>query len=223
MSRATTRSASGVAVLGLGRFGKSLALELEAEGTEVLGIDNDRAHRRVAGGPAHALRGGRHHRREAMRQLSCTSSTARSSASAATSSRASSPPRCSSARGPARVGQGDQPRPRPHPEQIGVHHVVRPEHDMGRRVAHLVRGRMLDYIELDDGLRVREGRAAREMLGKPLGESRIAPATASPSSGSSARGGRSPMPRPRPWSSPVTSSSSPAPGRAWSAFAGRRC
>ncbi len=31
-----------VAVIGLGRFGRSLALELEATGTEVLGIDSDR-------------------------------------------------------------------------------------------------------------------------------------------------------------------------------------
>ena len=29
----------GVVVIGLGRFGKSLALELEREGIEVLGID----------------------------------------------------------------------------------------------------------------------------------------------------------------------------------------
>ena len=31
-----------VAVIGLGRFGKSLALELSDEGVEVLGIDSDR-------------------------------------------------------------------------------------------------------------------------------------------------------------------------------------
>jgi trk system potassium uptake protein len=28
--------------------------------------------------------------------------------------------------------------------QLGVHHIVRPEHDMGKRVAHLVAGRMMD-------------------------------------------------------------------------------
>ena len=33
--------------------------------------------------------------------------------------------------------------------QIGVDHVVRPEHDMGRRVAHLLRGGMVEYIEFD--------------------------------------------------------------------------
>ena len=45
--------------------------------------------------------------------------------------------------------------------QIGVHHVVRPEHDMGKRVAHLVRGRMLDYIEFDDGYAIVKTRPPR--------------------------------------------------------------
>ena len=49
--------------------------------------------------------------------------------------------------------------------QIGVHHVVVPEHDMGKRVAHLVRGRMMDYIELDDGYAFAKTRPPRQMLG----------------------------------------------------------
>jgi trk system potassium uptake protein TrkA len=56
--------------------------------------------------------------------------------------------------------------------QIGVHHVVRPEHDMGKRVAHLVRGRMLDYIEFDDGYAIVKTRPPRSLHGRPLGESR---------------------------------------------------
>ena len=35
--------------------------------------------------------------------------------------------------------------------RIGVHHVVMPEADSGHRVAHLVNGRMQDYIEFEDG------------------------------------------------------------------------
>ena len=30
--------------------------------------------------------------------------------------------------------------------RIGAHHVVQPEVEMGERIAHLVSGRMLDYI-----------------------------------------------------------------------------
>ena len=56
--------------------------------------------------------------------------------------------------------------------QIGVHHVVRPEHDMGKRVAHLVRGRMLDYIEFDDGYAIVKTRPPQSLHGLPLGESR---------------------------------------------------
>ena len=57
--------------------------------------------------------------------------------------------------------------------QIGVHHVVRPEHDMGKRVAHLVRGRMIDYIEFDDGFAMVKTAAPEFALGKPLGGSGI--------------------------------------------------
>ncbi|AWH97247.1 potassium transporter [Dietzia psychralcaliphila] len=57
--------------------------------------------------------------------------------------------------------------------QIGVHHVVRPEHDMGKRVAHLVRGRMIDYIEFDDGFAMVKTSAPAFALGHPLGQTNI--------------------------------------------------
>ena len=57
--------------------------------------------------------------------------------------------------------------------QLGVHHVVRPEHDTGRRVAHLVRGRMLDYIEFDDGYAIVKTKPPRSIHGVQLGESRV--------------------------------------------------
>jgi trk system potassium uptake protein TrkA len=57
--------------------------------------------------------------------------------------------------------------------QIGVHHVVRPEHDMGKRVAHLVRGRMLDYIEFDDGYAIVKTQPPRSIHGIRLGDTHI--------------------------------------------------
>lgn len=39
-------------------------------------------------------------------------------------------------------------------QRIGAHHVVYPEADMGARVAHLISGRMMDYIEFDDGFAI---------------------------------------------------------------------
>jgi trk system potassium uptake protein TrkA len=55
-------------------------------------------------------------------------------------------------------------------ERVGAHHVVYPEGDMGVRVAHLVTGRMLDYIELDDDFALVETTAPAEVVGKSLAE-----------------------------------------------------
>jgi trk system potassium uptake protein TrkA len=57
--------------------------------------------------------------------------------------------------------------------QLGVQHVVRPEHDTGRRVAHLVAGRMLDYIEFDDGFAIVKMRPPKCVLDEPLAQSKV--------------------------------------------------
>ncbi|MFZ0141770.1 MAG: TrkA C-terminal domain-containing protein, partial [Aeromicrobium sp.] len=44
-------------------------------------------------------------------------------------------------------------------EQVGAHHVIRPESAMGERVAHMVTGAMIDYIEFDDGFAIARTRA----------------------------------------------------------------
>jgi trk system potassium uptake protein len=55
-------------------------------------------------------------------------------------------------------------------ERTGAHHVVYPEAAMGERVAHLVTGRMIDFIEFDDGFAIVKTRAPREAIGRTLGE-----------------------------------------------------
>ncbi|WP_433255544.1 potassium channel family protein [Streptosporangium sp. CA-135522] len=55
-------------------------------------------------------------------------------------------------------------------ERVGAHHVVQPEHDMGERVAHLVTGRMLDYVEIDENYAVVKTKAPRWADGRTLGE-----------------------------------------------------
>ncbi|UNX54450.1 TrkA family potassium uptake protein [Georgenia sp. TF02-10] len=57
--------------------------------------------------------------------------------------------------------------------RIGAHHVVYPENDAGQRVAHMVSGRMLDYIEMEDGFAIIKMRPPREAQGFTIGESRI--------------------------------------------------
>ncbi|WP_433803356.1 potassium channel family protein [Actinomycetospora sp. CA-084318] len=58
-------------------------------------------------------------------------------------------------------------------ERIGAHHVVFPERDMGQRVAHLVSGTALDYLRLDDGCALAELRPPRGLVDVPLGRSEI--------------------------------------------------
>jgi trk system potassium uptake protein TrkA len=58
-------------------------------------------------------------------------------------------------------------------ERIGVHHVVFPEVDAGRRVAHLVTGRLLDYIEFDDGFAIVKMPPPQETQGFTLTESQV--------------------------------------------------
>ena len=58
-------------------------------------------------------------------------------------------------------------------QRIGAHHVVYPEHDAGTRVAHLVSGRLLDFIEMEDGFTIVKMRPPRETHGFTVGDSQI--------------------------------------------------
>ena len=54
--------------------------------------------------------------------------------------------------------------------RIGAHHVVLPESDAGVRVAHSVGGRMLDYIEVEDGFTIVKMRPPLETHNFSLGK-----------------------------------------------------
>lgn len=58
-------------------------------------------------------------------------------------------------------------------ERIGAHHVVFPEHDMGERVAHLVHARLLDYVEIGDNFAMVKATPPQDLVGVPLGEARL--------------------------------------------------
>lgn len=58
-------------------------------------------------------------------------------------------------------------------ERVGATRVVFPEHDMGERVAHMVTGRMVDYVELDDAFALVETVAPRELVERTLGEAKV--------------------------------------------------
>lgn len=63
-------------------------------------------------------------------------------------------------------------------ERVGADRVVFPEREMGKRVAHeLVASKtcnnVIDYIELPEGFRITETLAIKDMIGKTLGELNI--------------------------------------------------
>jgi len=58
-------------------------------------------------------------------------------------------------------------------ERVGATHVVFPELEAGQRVAHLVFGQMLDYVQVDDDFAIAEIRPPKELVGVPLGHTGI--------------------------------------------------
>lgn len=57
--------------------------------------------------------------------------------------------------------------------RIGVHHVISPEAETGRRVAHLLNGKLMDYIEFDDGFAIVKMKPPQEAIGFTLAQSAI--------------------------------------------------
>lgn len=53
-------------------------------------------------------------------------------------------------------------------ERVGAHHVVFPEHDMGHRVAHLLGGRMIDWLQLDEQFALVETVVPGALAGRSL-------------------------------------------------------
>jgi len=162
---------SSVVVLGLGRFGRALALQLVEDGREVLGIDSDE-------GVVQSLHGVLTH----VVRADCTSEDALRQLAVPDFDRAV-------------VGIGTHVEAsiltastlldfgiteiwakavtEPHARilsRLGVPHVVRPETEMGRRVAHLVGGSMQDFIEVGPDFAMVTTTAPSELVGRPLGQ-----------------------------------------------------
>ncbi|WP_411761052.1 potassium channel family protein [Streptomyces tunisiensis] len=165
---------SSVVVIGLGRFGRALALELADEDTEVLGIDeNTEVVQALSGSLTHVVRADST-KEDALRQLgvhefdrAVVAIGSDLEASILTASLLISfgienvwAKAISEAHGRILT-------------QLGVHHVVYPEHDMGQRVAHLVRGRMLDYIEFEDDFAMVKTKPPADIIGLPLSNSAV--------------------------------------------------
>jgi trk system potassium uptake protein TrkA len=173
--RSALASPRSVVVIGLGRFGRSLALELMEDGqVDVLGIDNDPALiDELAGSLTHAVVADST-REETLRQLSVHEFD-RAVVGIGTNLEASiltvsvllqfgirNVWAKAISESHARILT-----------QLGAHKVIRPEHEMGLRVAHLVRGRMLDYIEFDDGFAMVKTTPPAPLVGRSLGQAKL--------------------------------------------------
>lgn len=171
---ASVASADSVAVIGLGRFGQSLALELMASGTEVLGIDGDELIVQSLNGKlTHVVRGDATNE-ETLRQLAVPefdrvviaigndieASILTASLLLRFGIKQIWAKAVSDAHGTIL-------------EQLGVQHVIYPEKDMGKRVAHLVRSSMQDYIEISDDFALVKTTPHAGIVGIPLSEARI--------------------------------------------------
>lgn len=58
-------------------------------------------------------------------------------------------------------------------KRVGAHHVAMPENDMGMRIAHLVSDQMLDYVEIDQDWVLVKTRPPKELCGVRLDEARL--------------------------------------------------
>jgi trk system potassium uptake protein TrkA len=163
--------ARSVVVIGLGRFGTSLATELLREGREVLGIDADE---RIVQNMSDRL--------SQVVQADTTDETVLrelgiqdfDSAVVAIGSDLESSILTASLLLELGIPQvWAKATSTAHGrilEQLGVHHVIFPEMDMGKRVAHMVTGESLDYVELDKNYVMVKTEAPELFNGKTLAE-----------------------------------------------------
>ncbi|WP_173530413.1 potassium channel family protein [Nonomuraea antri] len=163
-----------VVVIGLGRFGTSLALELIRRGTEVLAIDNRPKVTQSLAGHITQIATADSTDIEALRQLgvpdfyrAVVAIGGDVEASILTTSLLAELEIDDIWAKAISIQHGRILN------RIGAHHVVFPEHDMGERVAHLVSGRLMDYMQVDENFALAKTTPPKEYVGIPLGRSNL--------------------------------------------------
>lgn len=174
MSKKTFSDGDSIAVIGLGRFGGQVAASLERLGHEVLAIDRNAALvQHWSDKLTHVVEADSTDE-EALRQLGLAEFP-RAVVGIGTGIEAS----VLTAISLVDLGVKEiwaKALTAKHGKiltRIGAHHVVYPEAAMGERVAHLVTGKMIDFIEFDDGYAIVKTRAPAEAVGHTLAESAL--------------------------------------------------
>lgn len=168
------RGVDSVAVIGLGRFGRALATELAESGTEVLGIDTDEdIVQSLNGILTHVVRADT--TREGVLDQLGIDDFDRVVIGIGTDLQASIlTASLLKRRGTREIwAKAVSEQHGLILEQIGVEHVVYPESDMGRRVAHLVRGGMLDFLAVEKDFVMAKTTTPAEVVGQTLTQARI--------------------------------------------------
>jgi len=163
-----------VLVIGLGRFGASIALTLEELGTDVLAVDTrDDLVQEYSGRLTHVVQADAT-QMESLAQIGAAEFSV-AVVGVGTSLEASVliTANLVDLGKPVIWAKAISSSHGKILERIGAHHVVFPEADAGRRVAHLVNGRLLDFIEFDDGFAIVKMRPPRETQGYTLAQSDI--------------------------------------------------
>ncbi|GAA0805596.1 potassium channel family protein [Spirilliplanes yamanashiensis] len=166
-----TGTEDNVVVIGLGRFGGAVAKSLLDLGHEVLGIDENQEIVQDWGDRLTHVAAADSTDEDALRQLGVPDFT-RAVVGIGSNIEAS----VLTVVALTELGVGDitaKASSSKHGKilrSIGVHHVVYPEQAMGERVAHLITGKMLDFIEFDDGFAIAKVRAPRDAAGRSLAD-----------------------------------------------------
>lgn len=158
-----------VLVIGLGRFGRSVALALAAEGTEVMVIDrraelaqrfSNRLDNIVIGDATDV---------DLLREIGADQYTRavvaigdNEHASILATSHLSE---LEVEQIWAKANSGTHARIL---ERVGAHHVIFPEDETGRRIAHLVGSHALDYLPVDQSWAAVVTHPTRSLIGEPL-------------------------------------------------------
>ena len=169
-----SRRASGVVVIGLGRFGSAVATSLVRLGHEVLAMDEDMALvQRMSSELTHVVQIDASDI-EALRSVG-VADFRRAVVAIGTDVEASvlSVLALSEMQIPEIWAKATTRNHGRILERTGAHHVIFPEADMGERVAHLVVGKMMDFIEFENGFGIAKTRAPLRYQGKRLSDPMI--------------------------------------------------
>ena len=167
-------ASASVLVIGLGRFGTALAKRLLEQGTEVLAIESDPAIVQSLSSELPHVVHADSTDMNALRQLGVLDFS-----HAVVSIGSNLEASILTILNLNQLGVKDiwakanSPQHGRIAERVGAHHVIYPEADMGERVAHLVTGKMMDFIEFDDGFAIAKTRAPMETHNKSLAVSNV--------------------------------------------------